>query len=175
MTRCILDMSCNDGWLAVNLKELVTYHGIDLNPGCIERARARDVPGATFMCAAAEDAVMETWGLRYDRHPGAVPGPIGYDVVVAYELIEHVRDPDAVLAAMVTCCKPGGALFVSTPLGACSGGELPGWWLVEPKGHVRVYTAASFHALLDRHGTVEEIIVSGSSPELMVARVTVPG
>lgn len=162
----LLDCACNDGWMAKNLEGLVLYRGLDLNPHCLERAGRRKVPDALFVRAAAEDAAT-VLPLRVVR----------YDVVVAFELIEHVKDPDVVLAAMVACARPGGALFVSTPLGACSGGDLPDWWLVEPKGHVRCYTPRTFAALLDRHGTVEEIQVSTAQDgqQLMVARVTTPG
>lgn len=161
----LLDLACNDGWMAQNLTGLAIYDGLDLNPDCIERAKARDVPAAKFIRAAAEDAEVETWPLRE---------PAGYDVVVCFELIEHVRDPDAVLAAMVACCKPGGSLFVSTPLGACTDGDLSDWWHVEPKGHVRVFTPQTFFDLLARYGDVADL--QGSETErLMVARVTVPG
>lgn len=162
----LLDLACNDGWMAKNLAGLVScYHGVDLNPHCIKRAKGRKVPGAVFQVGFAENAFALTAGTNWD---------LRYDVVVAFELIEHVKDPDKVLAAMVSYCKPGGSLFVSTPLGACTGGDLPNWWYVEPKGHVRAYTPDTFAALLMRHGTVEEIQVSeAQAGQLMVARVTV--
>jgi 2-polyprenyl-3-methyl-5-hydroxy-6-metoxy-1,4-benzoquinol methylase len=161
-TRQLLDCACNDGWMAKNLEGLVRYTGIDLNPHCIVRAKGRKVAGAKFWVGFAELA-----GVRQVKD--------GYDVVVAFELIEHVKDPDAVLAAMVWVCKPGGSLFVSTPLGACTGGDLPNWWFVEPKGHVRAYTPNTFAELLTRHGEVQEIQVSeAQAGQLMVARITVP-
>ena len=172
----VLDISANDGWMAQNLAGLerdpqgvpvLTYHGIDLNPHCIERARGRAVPRARFWTGFGEEAEKLTRRQRPKQ---------GYDAVIAYELVEHVRDPDALLSAMVRVCKPGGSLFISTPLGACTGGDLPRWWVVEPAGHVRAYTPRSFAALLRRHGECEGITVSDASQgRLMVARVTVPG
>jgi SAM-dependent methyltransferase len=164
----VLDVACNDGWMAANLAAFdLTYTGIDLNPDCIERADERQVPGAVFMVGNALDA----WDLTEFADPKD-----GYDVVVAFELVEHVPDPDAVLEAMVSVCKPGGSLFVSTPLGACTGGALDRWWVVEPAGHVRAFTPRSFAELLNRHGTCDGITVSKAGVgELMVARVQVPG
>lgn len=165
-TVTLLDLACNDGWMAKNLEGLALYHGLDLNPHCIERAKSRKVPGARFQVAFAEQAEEETFAIRQ---------PEGYDAVVAYELVEHVKDPAAVLAAMVACCKPGGSLFVSTPLGAGTGGDLPTWWLVEPKGHVRAYTPQSFADLLSPHGVTHiEISDTQGAGQLMVARVQVP-
>ncbi len=135
--------------------------GIDLNPHCIERARARDVPGATF-----ERGLVEAFPER-EGH---------YDAVVCFEVVEHVRDPDQLLTLLAACCKPGGSLFISTPLGACTGGDLPRWWVVEPAGHVRAYTPKTFAELLSRHGEIDQVVASEASQgALMVARVTVPG
>jgi SAM-dependent methyltransferase len=175
----LLDVACNDGWMAVNLADAfseLVYHGIDLNPDCIARAIARDVPYATFTVGSAEDAgalrVVDGTVMEISGPP--LPSDTGFDVVVAYELVEHVRDPDEVLAAMVSCCKPGGSLFVSTPLGACTGGDLPRWWVLEPAGHVRAFTPTTFAQLLTRHGTCDGIsICQASQGELMVARVQV--
>lgn len=169
----LLDVACNDGWMAVNLHAAwpdLTYHGLDLNPDCIKRAKGRQVPGSRFVVAAAEEASTAA------RRDISIKRPLGgYDVVVAYELVEHVRDPDAVLAAMASVCKPGGSLFVSTPLGACTGGDLPHWWVLEPAGHVRAFTPTTFAQLLQRHGSCDGISVcQASEGELMVARVQVP-
>lgn len=169
----LLDVACNDGWMAQNLTTdfkgetfpAIRYHGLDLNPGCIERAKARGVQRAKFKVGRAEDA----YGTIF---PGDQTGP--YDAVVAFELVEHVKDPDAVLAAMASVCKPGGSLFVSTPLGACTGGDLPHWWVVEPAGHVRAFTPRTFAELLNRHAHCDYInIHQASQGELMVARAIV--
>lgn len=159
----LFDLACNDGWMAKNLEGLAIYHGVDLNPHCIGRALGRKVPGAKFWRGFAEHA--RTLALEED----------GYDVVVAYELVEHVKDPEALIDAMVSVCKPGGSLFISTPLGAGTGGNLPNWWFVEPKGHVRAYTPHTFAQLLAPHGpTAIEVSDTAGAGQLMVARVDLP-
>lgn len=176
----LLDCACNDGWMAVNLDVLVNYTGIDLNPHCIERAKTRGAKNARFSVGFAEDVAA----LHITKNGDVVEGlpgirgktDRGFDVVVAYELIEHVRDPDALLAAMVAASQPGGSLFVSTPLGAGTGGDLPNWWFVEPKGHVRAYTPETFGRVLAQYGEVEiQLSQTVNAGMLMVARVQLPG
>jgi SAM-dependent methyltransferase len=38
-----------------------------------------------------------------------------YDVVVAYDVIEHVNEPGALFSQLVRCLKPGGLLVIGTP------------------------------------------------------------
>jgi 2-polyprenyl-3-methyl-5-hydroxy-6-metoxy-1,4-benzoquinol methylase len=155
----LLDCSCNDGWMAANLRKMVAYHGIDLNPDCIERACDREVPRSRFVVGDLHDAVHLTEDLRPER---------GYDHVVCFEVLEHVADPAAAVAAALAVLKPGGFAYFSTPAGAIEHGDLPTWWLVEPKGHVRAFTPASFAELLAPHGGAQIAIGPDS---VMVARV----
>lgn len=159
----LLDCSCNDGWLARNLLRLVTYHGIDLNPGCIDRAIARDVPGSRFLVGDINDCERLTRDLRPTG---------GYDHAVCFEVLEHVPDPQQTVAAVFSVLKPGGYGYFSTPAGAVEHGDLPAWWEVEPKGHVRVFTPAGFHDLLDGWGELDGIMLPADG--VMVARVRKP-
>jgi 2-polyprenyl-3-methyl-5-hydroxy-6-metoxy-1,4-benzoquinol methylase len=147
----VLDVSCNDGWMAANLA-LAGYRcdGIDLNPDCIDRARARK--GRADLGPMGDFVVGD-----FIRSLRGFLSPLVYDAVACFETIEHVADPDDAMRALVGICKPGGRVYVSTPNGVDHGGDLPGWDHVEPKGHVRVYVPETFHALLSRHGTVERI------------------
>jgi SAM-dependent methyltransferase len=159
----LLDCSCNDGWLARNLLRTVTYHGIDLNPDCVDRAIARDVPGSRFLVGNINDCERLTRDLRPKD---------GYDHVVCFEVLEHVPDPAETVAAVFSVLKPGGAAYFSTPAGAVEGGDLPAWWVVEPKGHVRAFTPAGFHELLAGRGKLDGIVLGQDG--VMVARVTAP-
>ena len=44
----------------------------------------------------------------------AAESPASFDVVCCLELLEHVPDPGAVVAACASLCKPGGDLYFST-------------------------------------------------------------
>lgn len=160
----LLDCACNDGWMGANLAGIVDYHGLDLNPDCIDRARGRHIRRAKFAVGDLHQAAELTADIRPEA---------GYDVVVCFECIEHVPDPDATLEVLASLVRPGGQLFVSTPAGAVEQGNLPTWWHVEPKGHVRVYTPRTFTALLEPHGTVDGVALGPD--QVLVARLTVPG
>lgn len=155
----VLDVSCNDGAFAANLALAgYTCDGFDLNPDCIARAKQRkaafplmgDFKVADF-CDDCDD--YGTW-----------------DVVVCFETIEHVVDPDEAMCVLTLRCKPGGRIFVSTPNGVDHGGDLPNWDHVEPKGHVRVFTPKTFAELLGRHGTIERAEIGPDG--VMVAEVS---
>jgi SAM-dependent methyltransferase len=141
----ILDLAANDGWLAANLsKPGYVTDSLDLNPDCVARARERKQRWEG-MGAVAQGDLLDAPSIYKP----------GYDAVVAFEVIEHVADPERMLAVMVEMAAPSGRLYVSTPLEAVEQGNLPDWHRVEPKGHVRVFRSKDFTALLDRFGAIE--------------------
>lgn len=161
----ILDLSANDGWMAVNLGTLgYSVDCVDLHPGNCELALRRRADGAT--------GVREVWCGNLHDAPNVGLFDGGYDVVVCFETIEHVEDPDKTLAAMARLCRPGGRLFVSTPFEAVEKGNLPNWDHVEPKGHVRVFRSQDFEQLLERHGVIRRFEVGPD--RVMVAEVVPP-
>lgn len=157
----IVDLSANDGFMAANLSEVgIVTDCIDLHPGnvsiALQRAKQYDGIGT----------VNE--GDFHELRLAA--GHKGYDAVVLFETIEHVHDPRESLAHMVTLAKPNGRLFVSTPQEAVEKGNLPNWDMVERKGHVRVFTAESFQALLEEFGSVDAFEIGADG--VMVAEVS---
>ncbi len=161
----ILDVSCNDGWMAANLAMAgYTCHGFDLNPDCIDRAKLRKQAFPLMGGFIAGDVLRESLTLPLSCTPRWEDMPIDFDAIVCFETIEHLPDPDGALRRYLdpVCgwlLRPGktSRLYVSTPNGVDHGGDLPSWDHVEPKGHVRVYTPDTFLALLQRHGTVERL------------------
>jgi 2-polyprenyl-3-methyl-5-hydroxy-6-metoxy-1,4-benzoquinol methylase len=138
----ILDVSANDGWMAVNLHELgYRVDCVDLNPSNCELARRR----------------METCpGIKsvheIDLHELVPVGGAKWDVVVCFETLEHVADPHATLTHLATL---GRVVVVSTPVEAIEQGNVPYWFVVEPKGHVRAVRREDLKAWCARIGTVE--------------------
>ncbi|MGH2954878.1 MAG: methyltransferase domain-containing protein [Thermoanaerobaculia bacterium] len=110
----------------------VHVDGIELNSEAVERAheRMKDVSG-TFALGAAEDA-PELF------EPGS------YDAVVAFELIEHVPDPDGFLSACERMVRPTGRIYISTPAGTFGEGGNP--------HHLRTYRSIDLVDLLRRRG-----------------------
>jgi len=139
----MLDLSCNDGAMAANLALVgVACGGIDLNPGCVERAKGR-LPERRFRVGDFRDhAAFLTRGFKYPA-------------VTLLETVEHLPDPAEGLHAAAAYVKHDGHLYVSTPLEAVERGNLPGWDRVERKGHLWSFTASQFHELCEAVGTVE--------------------
>jgi 2-polyprenyl-3-methyl-5-hydroxy-6-metoxy-1,4-benzoquinol methylase len=111
--------------------------GVDANPEAFEHARLKySGPRLRF-----ERNMLELW-----------EGDV--DCVVFLQTIEHVQDPDAVLAHIRDVIGRDGVAYVSTPnvLTLAPAGE-------ERSGnpwHVREYRAEEFRALCERHfGSVE--------------------
>jgi 2-polyprenyl-3-methyl-5-hydroxy-6-metoxy-1,4-benzoquinol methylase len=72
-----------------------------------------------------------------------------YDAVTAYDVIEHVADPDSSLASIVRCVKPGGLLALGTP----NASRIP---LSQTRGAFAVELSQPYH----RHILSEDALLS---------------
>jgi 2-polyprenyl-6-hydroxyphenyl methylase / 3-demethylubiquinone-9 3-methyltransferase len=99
-----LDVGCGGGLLAEALARAgATVTGIDLAPGMIEVARMHAAESALdidYRVAPAEDVARSL--------------PAAFDLVTCMEMLEHVPQPEPVVAALARLVRPGGALIVST-------------------------------------------------------------
>jgi len=100
----VLDIGCGGGLLSEALaKEGADVTAVDLAPELVKVARLHGLEsGVTvdYRVQAAEDLAAE--------QPGS------FDVVTCMEMLEHVPDPGAIIAACHRLLKPGGQLFLST-------------------------------------------------------------
>ena len=99
-----LDVGCGGGLLSEALaKAGAEVTAIDLAPELVKVARLHKLESKVtvdYRLQSAESLAAE--------RPGA------FDVVTCMEMLEHVPDPAAIIAACATLLKPGGRLFLST-------------------------------------------------------------
>lgn len=94
----VLDLGCSSGLLAAELRRL-----------------GHHVTGVDFShIAGVEDRVDAFYQADLERGIPAEVGT-GFDVVLAGDVIEHVRNSDELLADMRRCVRPGGFVLASVP------------------------------------------------------------
>jgi SAM-dependent methyltransferase len=129
--RRVVDLACGEGYgTAVLAETAASVVGVDANPEAFEHARAK------YKQARFERTMIELW-----------QGDV--DCVVFLQTIEHIQDPDAMLAHIKALISPGGVAYVSTPnvlTLAPKGAERSGnpW-------HVREYKPGEYRELCERH------------------------
>ncbi len=83
-----------------------------------------------------------------------LPSGSRFDGIVCIEVIEHMRDPIAMLAGLRDLLSPGGWLLVTTPNAAGLPARLMGqrWREVDKPGHVVFFTPATLTKALETAG-----------------------
>ncbi|HEY5970578.1 MAG TPA: bifunctional 2-polyprenyl-6-hydroxyphenol methylase/3-demethylubiquinol 3-O-methyltransferase UbiG [Pseudoxanthomonas sp.] len=100
----VLDVGCGAGLLSEALaKEGAKVAAIDLAPELIKVAKLHRL----------ESGVEVDYRLQ-SVESLAAEAPGSFDAITCMEMLEHVPDPAAIIAACATLLKPGGRLFLST-------------------------------------------------------------
>jgi SAM-dependent methyltransferase len=130
----LLDCACGVGYgteILLRNADVTAALGVDVSPDAIAHANAHFAsPRARFVVG---DAL-------------ALTDAEGFDTIVSLETIEHVAEPEALVAHFASLLRPGGRLVASVP-------TTPSVDL-NPH-HLHDFTQASFRALGARHGLVE--------------------
>ena len=100
----VIDIGCGGGILAESMAAKgANVTGIDLTPALIDTAKLHLLESGLqvdYQVIAAETIAAKEAGQ--------------YDVVVCYEMLEHVPDPQAIVKACSDLVKSGGHVFFST-------------------------------------------------------------
>lgn len=99
----VLDVACGSGYGTSMLAHAGAKRvvGVDVSTDAVEYARQR------YAGPTVAYAVADAGALPFDRE--------SFDVVVSFETIEHLRDPDAFLQEVKRCMRSAGLFVVSTP------------------------------------------------------------
>jgi 2-polyprenyl-3-methyl-5-hydroxy-6-metoxy-1,4-benzoquinol methylase len=136
----LLDVGCSSGAFLMAARELgLEAEGVEISPEAAETARR-----AGFR--------VHTGLLEEARYPER-----SFDAVALIELLEHLRDPHALLAECRRILRPGGVLMATTPNGASWTASAMGahWDVFSLRGmggHVSFFTPGSLRLLAERAG-----------------------
>lgn len=97
----LLEIGCGTGQVLNAIGSafpLMQLCGTEIHTKGLDLAR-HDLPHASF--------------LQIDAH--AIPFSCEFDVVCAFDVIEHIDDDNAVLAQLYQACRPGGGIVLTVP------------------------------------------------------------
>ena len=134
-----LDIGANTGYNTEAARVLgCEAHGLETNPGTIAMAR-REYPRCVF-----HEETIEQLATR----------GFSFDVIYCSEVLEHVPEPQAFMAAIAAVAAPHTTLFLTTPDSAHF--KVPAdalaWKEVIPVQHLRLFDRANLTRLLAAHG-----------------------
>lgn len=135
-----LDVGCSGGFMTEAAREQgFEAYGLDPDAASVAWARER-WPENRYHVGRLED--------------GAAPAGLRFDAAYCSEVLEHVPDADAFMAALSTTLAPGALLYLTTPdVGHWRRPRnLLDWDVFTPPHHCLFFTADALRRLLARHG-----------------------
>lgn len=142
----LLDLGCHGGYLTARLKLYTGASAVtayDLSPSAIEHAR-RTHPGIRFEVA--------------DLHLGIPEPDRRFDLVSAFDVLEHLLDPAAFVREVRRVLKPGGRFIIAIPREHLLFKAVWWWWTKLGRGrvwhetHLHEFTPVSLVDLVERAG-----------------------
>lgn len=134
----LLDVGCGNGVFLDRMRSMGwDVHGVEADPRAARVARERFA--SSVFVGVLEEA----------RHPGD-----HFDAITAHHVVEHVRDPVALLGECRRILKPGGRLLLVTPnvrsLGHARFGR--SWRGLEPPRHLYLFSESTLARVAERAG-----------------------
>jgi SAM-dependent methyltransferase len=134
----ILELGCGLGGVGTRLATMATYTAAEPDDRC---------------WAVAQERISAVGGAVIHGDHTTVPAGEQYDLVCAFEVLEHIADDKAALAEWLPLVRPGGHLLLSVPGDPHRFGAHD--VLV---GHYRRYTATGLRERLDEAGAAHVTI-----------------
>lgn len=129
----VLDIGCGAGHFAKHVPD-AEYTGLDASPHAVA-AGIRTLPGGLSDIATS--------------HANE------FDVVTAFQVLEHAADPLAFIRDAMALLRPGGTLVIGVPDGDSYLGTLANFVLNAPPHHVTWWNAQSLTALAEIAGLAD--------------------
>jgi 2-polyprenyl-3-methyl-5-hydroxy-6-metoxy-1,4-benzoquinol methylase len=160
----ILDVGCGCGFHDAEMAKfdfVTRVEGIDYSSQSIKRANeAYPHPKVTRRVAdlATDD-----------------PGPV-FDLVVSFQVLEHLREPDVYFKFCLRSCRPGGLIAIATPNVDRLDNRIRRWRgeppaLIDPQ-HFHEYSRAELLALGRRYGLIRRDFFGVGLHSLIYPRLT---
>jgi SAM-dependent methyltransferase len=133
----VLDAGCGTGYGSHLLREKAfSVLGVDYSPLAIAYAKERyEGEGISY-------AVMDCQRLACNSSV--------FDLVVSFEVFEHMEDPDGFLRECIQVLKPGGRMILSTPNSVTTDIHMKSIGQTNPF-HVNMLDVGGFRTMLARH------------------------
>lgn len=127
----ILDVGCGTGGMLPLLARFGGVTGLEPEPFAVDHARGQPVEAEVVLGRVPED----------------VPPTGDYDLVTAFDVIEHLADDVGALRAMAAAARPGGSVLVTVP-------AVPWLWSEHDvaNGHFRRYRRSDLARVLKEAG-----------------------
>ncbi|HEY6594168.1 MAG TPA: class I SAM-dependent methyltransferase [Asanoa sp.] len=135
----ILELGCGQGAMGSRLATMATYTAVEPDDDSF---------------AAAEARITTHGGTVIHGDHNKAPSGTGYDLVCAFEVLEHIADDAAALEEWLPLVRPGGQLLLSVP---ADPSRFSRW--DELVGHYRRYTADGLRERLTGAGATDTQIV----------------
>ena len=114
----------------------------------IERAYGRGVTGFDLNELALKENVSRLGTICcYDIHQRDAALRQRYDLIILFDVLEHITDENAFLSALIFHLAPGGRLIVNVPAGMWAFSKYD-----EAAGHVRRYSIRTLQEAVRRSG-----------------------